>query len=338
MIDTVLTPATAAALGITRHGIAHRMATGRWQRLLPGVYLTHGGTPHPGERNAAALAYACPGAVISGTVALHHHGVRAAPAQCSRTLVLVRPETARTSSGFVHIRRTHLVPVAPVLIGGLAFATLPRAIADACLGLRSRSTVRAIVAEVVQQQRCSLVELASELARSARRGSLFLRAAVEEVGLGAWSAPECEAGDLLRRAGLPTFEHNVVVRDEAGRWLACGDIVWRRLRAILEVDSREHHADPEAWERTLARHNRLAAAGWAAVHYPPRVISADPSGFVSQVRQWLTMRAAELGTSGGQEATAARAVFASCSGIGSYRRKVRLNRPVPAVIARRSMA
>ncbi|MBA3250777.1 MAG: hypothetical protein H0T66_10845 [Geodermatophilaceae bacterium] len=298
MIDTVLTPATAAALGITRHGIAHRIGTGRWQPLLPGVYLTHGGTPHPDERNAAALAFAGRGAVISGTVALRHHGVKASPARCSRTLVLVPPQTARTSSGFVHIRRTHLVPIRPVLIGGLAFAALPRAIVDACLGLRSRSTVRAIVAEAVQRQRCSLADLASELDRSARRGSLFLRAAVEEVGLGAWSAPECDAGDLLRRAGLPAFEHNVVVCDDEGRWLACGDVVWRRLRAILEVDSREHHADPDAWERTLARHNRLAAAGWAALHYPPRVISADPSGFVRQVRQWLTVRAVELGTSG----------------------------------------
>jgi len=137
---------------------------------------------------------------------------------------------------------------------------MPRAVIDTCLGLHSRNTVRAIVAEVVQRNRCSALELNDVLARSARRGSLFVRAALDEVGQGAWSGPECEAGGLLRRAGVPAFEQNVDVHDNRGPWLACGDLVWRQLRAILEVDSRTHHADPAAWERTLLRHNTLAAA------------------------------------------------------------------------------
>ncbi len=293
MIETVLTPASAAALGITRHGIAHRLATARWQWLLPGVYLTHAGTPQFTELAAGALAYAGAGATLSGTAALQQYAVRAAPERCTRMLVLVPLDNGCRSAGFVHVRRTHLAP-RPIHLGGVALAPLPRAVVDTCLGLQSRNTVRAIVAEVVQRNRCSVLDISQELARSARRGSLFLRAALNEVGHGAWSGPECHAGDLLRRAAVPAFEQNVDVHDDRGQWLACGDLVWRQLRAILEVDSRTHHADPAAWERTLVRHNALAAAGWAVLHYPPQVILADPEGFVRQVEQWLIRRGHEL--------------------------------------------
>lgn len=288
----VLTPATAAEFGISRHGLAHRVAMQRWQRILPGVYLTHSGRPHEEERVAAAMAFAGPGAVLSGSTALRRHGIRSAPDRSRQILVLVPLPNARRGTGFVHVRRTHLVPEFPLWIGGLPVAPVSRAVVDACLGLRSRANVRAIAAEAVQRRRCSAAELAAELARSARRGSLLLRAAVAEVGAGAWSAPECDVGELLRRADVPAFEHNLVVYDEQGLPLACGDVVWRLLRAVLEVDSREHHADPEAWERTLARHNRLAIDGWAVLHYPPRVIAADPDAFVEQVRRWLRRRAA----------------------------------------------
>ena len=151
---------------------------------------------------------------------------------------------AQRSAGFVVVRRTHLSPIRPVQRGGLALAPIPRAVIDTCMGLRSQGTVRSIVAEVVQRGRCSAAELGVELARSATRDSAFCRAAIREVGAGAWSAPECEVGELLRAAELPAFEQNVDVYDAAGNWLACGDVVWRQLRAILEVDSREHHADP----------------------------------------------------------------------------------------------
>lgn len=124
----------------------------------------------------------------------------------------------------------------------------------------------------------------SWLARLPATGA-FCRAAIREVGAGAWSAPECEVGELLRAAELPAFEQNVDVYDAAGNWLACGDVVWRQLRAILEVDSRAHHADPQAWERTLQRHNLLAVAGWALLHYPPGVLRADGERVIIAVRR-----------------------------------------------------
>ena len=286
---------TARTAGLTRHALAHRLERGRWQRVLPGVYVSHSGQLTRDEAVAAAMVYAGPAAVLSGTYALHRHRVRSAPEVAGRILVLVPTGSCRPSRGPVHVRPSILLPACPVLRDGIAVAPVPRAVVDTCLGLRSRATVRAITAEVVQRRLCTVGDLGAELSRSARRGSALLRAAIAEVGLGAWSAPECEAGALLRGSGVPAFEQNIDVYRADGDWLACGDVVWPHLRALLEVDSREHHADPDAWERTLARHNRLSTAGWAVLHYSPGQIRAAGPALPDQVLAWLVGRAAELG-------------------------------------------
>jgi hypothetical protein len=43
---------------------------GRWQRLLPGIYLTDTGTPTQVQREMAALRYAGPGGTLTGQAAL----------------------------------------------------------------------------------------------------------------------------------------------------------------------------------------------------------------------------------------------------------------------------
>jgi hypothetical protein len=38
----------------------------------------------------------------------------------------------------------------------------------------------------------------------------------------------------------------------------------------VEVDSREWHLSPADWEQTMARHQRMSAAGVVVVHVSPR--------------------------------------------------------------------
>jgi very-short-patch-repair endonuclease len=70
----------------------------------------------------------------------------------------------------------------------------------------------------------------------------FLREALGDLGYGAWSAPEARAGRSLRAGGLGPFEQNAAVIGADGQ-VYFVDFLWRELRAILEVDSREHHFD-----------------------------------------------------------------------------------------------
>ena len=58
--------------------LRHRIRPGgRWQPLLPGVYLSHTGTPTTRQQEMAALLYAGTGSVITGASALHQHLIRA---------------------------------------------------------------------------------------------------------------------------------------------------------------------------------------------------------------------------------------------------------------------
>jgi hypothetical protein len=78
----VVTRAQAFGSGLSRRAIAHRVATGRWQRLYEGVYATFSG---PVSRKAslwAAVLYAGVGAVLSHETAAELQRLIDKPAPC----------------------------------------------------------------------------------------------------------------------------------------------------------------------------------------------------------------------------------------------------------------
>ena len=81
-----------------------------------------------------------------------------------------------------------------------------------------------------------------------------------DAAAGARSVAEAEAAELLRIGGVPTFELNVPIV-HAGRVIAVADVLWRKLRAVLEIDSREYHLSEAQRKATMARHNKLTNVG-----------------------------------------------------------------------------
>ncbi|MGN6609001.1 MAG: DUF559 domain-containing protein [Jatrophihabitans sp.] len=127
-----------------------------------------------------------------------------------------------------------------------------------------------------------------------RRGSAFLRQSIDEVGGGAWSAPEARAATLLKAAGVPRFEQNWEIRLPSGRTVIA-DFCWPELRAVLEIDSVEHHAGVVERERDDDRHLELETLGYSVIHRSPRFVIREPGRFVDGVAAWLAARAAVLG-------------------------------------------
>lgn len=76
----VVTRAQAFRSGISRGAIAHRVATGRWQRLYEGVYATFSGPVPRQARLWAAVLYAGAGAVLSHETAAELQRLRDQPA------------------------------------------------------------------------------------------------------------------------------------------------------------------------------------------------------------------------------------------------------------------
>lgn len=170
-----------------------------------------------------------------------------------------------------------------------------RGVADTALLYRSFAPVRALVTSAVQRQVCTPTELADELATMPRNYSRHFRAALSDVLDGARSIAEAEAARALASGPVPAFELNVPLLNSAGRVVAVADALWRELRAVLEIDSREFHFSETDWNATRARHNRLTAANLAVQHFSPAEVRANPAGWAAQIAGWLQVRAAELG-------------------------------------------
>jgi hypothetical protein len=241
--------------------------------LLPGIYLTATGEPSRDQLLMAALLYAGPVSVITGPAALPIYKIRAPKIRVVDVLVPVTRQ--RASRTFVAIHRTRRMPPSFTVDAGLRFAPAARAVADAARGLTNVSDARAVVASAVQQGRCTIKELGAELADGPIRDSARLRAVLLEVMAGVRSVPEAEFRDLVRGSGVPLPLFNARLFLD-GKLLAVPDAWWPAAGVVAEVDSVEWHLSPDDWEKTMRRHDRMAAAGLIVLHFSPRQLRAEP--------------------------------------------------------------
>lgn len=144
----LITRSQALAAGMTDDALQHRLrAGGSWRIVLPGVYLSHTGLLTGGQREAAAVLYAGRGCVITGLAALARQGVRVPPTEIVD--VLIPHRYSRQGAEFVRVHRTIRMPDKPVIIGGIRWAPVPRAVADAARGQIDPRDVRALVAQLL---------------------------------------------------------------------------------------------------------------------------------------------------------------------------------------------
>src|SRR5580692_9708014 len=73
----VISRSQALACGLSRSTVTSwSTPTGKWQRMLPGVYLTVTGKPTPEQRLMAALLYAGQRSAVTGPAAIRLHRLR----------------------------------------------------------------------------------------------------------------------------------------------------------------------------------------------------------------------------------------------------------------------
>jgi hypothetical protein len=184
----VISRAEAARCGLTPRMLDYRIRPGGpWQRLLPGVYLTHTGAPSPDQLLMAALLHSGDGSVVTGLAALRRYDLKvpATPA----VDVLVPHSRRRASAGYVVVHRTTRMPGRYSADGPIRYAPAARAVADAAPGLSRLDDVRAIAAGAVQRGLCTVADLVAELAQGPSRESRLLRVVLGEM--------TADGGDLL---------------------------------------------------------------------------------------------------------------------------------------------
>lgn len=131
--DGVLTRQEILRSGLTLRQVQHRVRTGQWNTLYPGIYLVGRREPDQRASTRAAVAWAGSTAVASGLTAAWWWRLRDwAPAAAEVTVPRTR---ARRCPPHVVLRRRNLDPVDLVVLRGLPVTALPLTVLDAAAAL-----------------------------------------------------------------------------------------------------------------------------------------------------------------------------------------------------------
>ena len=260
-LPRVLGPDLLQRFAVSRRHARTELRRGTWRRLAAGIVLTRPDEPTRSDWADAGILLAGRGSAVSGWDADRARGIgdRAPPSQ---HVLVLSPTAMNRVVGGVRIRRTarrferHVQPLgAPLELTPLA--SVARAVADAALEYRELGPIRAMLGSAVQRKHCSVPDLIAEYEDGPRNRSKLLRIALANLRDGARSAAEAVGSRRLARGAVPPFELNVPIVDQFGKLLWVVDILWRELRAALEIDSREFHFCEADWQATLRRHNAL---------------------------------------------------------------------------------
>jgi hypothetical protein len=263
----VLARRQALALRVTEKAIRHRTRPeGPWTTVVPGIYSVGQRDLTQPQRAVAAYLYPGKAIAITGLAAVAWHGI---PARQSDLVDVLIPHSSHCSdAGFVRLHRTTITPRVFYVDGVVRYVPPERAIMDAARQVGDLADVRALVAAGVQRGKVHVWQLAEELNIGLVPGSARLRLALAEVADGVRSVAEADLRKIVKRWRLPAPLYNA--RLYVGtEFLASPDAWWPEHGVAAEVDSKEWHLAPEDWAKTIARHDRMTAAGILVLHFPP---------------------------------------------------------------------
>ncbi|WP_380279294.1 hypothetical protein [Kitasatospora purpeofusca] len=246
------------------------------------------------------------GAVITGPAALALYGFAAVPRLPAVTGVdvLVPRQRRLKDVGEVRIRRTERELVARS-VHGLACAPVARAVADALRewtsgerdgeradgrsggGAVGPAPVREVLCEAVRRPelRCSLRELAAELAESGLVADLRVRAVLDGLLAAERDRVRERVGELAGEWLLPVPMTGPELRMRGGTYVAVPDLYWPEAGVAVEVDPelRCVSEGEAAWARG-GRH-RMEYLGVRVVYVSGTRLAEDPDAVGAELRE-----------------------------------------------------
>jgi very-short-patch-repair endonuclease len=262
------------ALGVNRTAIDRRAADGRLRRLHRGVYAL-GELARRGYWMAAVLACG-EGALLSFRDAAALWNLR----PCNRTAIDVTvPGARRRRRPRITVHSTAaLHPNDRAEVDGIPVTSVARTLLDLAEVVSAEQLRRAYEAA----ERNELLDMGAVhelLARSnGRRGQAALRALLDydpREAVESKSDLESRFLDLVREAGLPLPRLNVLVEG----FLV--DAYWPRARLVVELQSWEHHAHRQAFERDNSKLTRLQLAGCRALPVTDRQLRYERGAVIA---------------------------------------------------------
>ncbi|AYG02173.1 hypothetical protein D7I44_00595 [Gryllotalpicola protaetiae] len=125
-------------------------------------------------------------------------------------------------------------------------------------------------------------------AHGSGRGARTLRDAIPQMREDVWSPRETWVRLVIARAGLPEPSSNRRIDGPDGKLVAIGDLVYEKLKIVIEYEGERWHNDP--WSVIdVDRYNKLVLLGWSIIRIRKHHTAADVERMVGDalaLRGW----------------------------------------------------
>jgi hypothetical protein len=264
----VITRIQAVEAGATNDGIQHRLVTGAWNRMAPGVYSV-ASAPATWERDLAASILSRPGSLACRRSAARLHGLEGF--RTSRPEIVI-PYGGNARSGLATVRRSvYFDDLGRTRIRGLPTTDLPETLFMVA-GVVGDDRLDRLVDGLLSAGRCSIDELNDihirHLGDRIPGIARFERTLVTRQ-THAYVPPASELERrLLRLLGQPgvpeaTLQHPLPWSSGPQRV----DAFVADWKLIVEADGRAWHARVADFERDRERDNAATAHGIAVLRF-----------------------------------------------------------------------
>ena len=267
------------ALGLGRGAVDHRVSVGRLLVLYAGVYAVgHRALTADGHRMAGVLACG-PGARLSHRDAAALWNLRD---NARAAIDVTTPRRGLRGHPGITLHRVRCIDPRDVTVkDGIPVTTVARTLLDLAEVVPFRQLERAFeAAERMRVLDVNAIEQLVERTRG-RRGLKPLGALLadrrDDVAP-TRSDLERDFLDLLHDHGLPPPQVNVKV----GGYEV--DACWPEHRLVVELDSREFHLTPAAFERDRVRDAALVLAGCRVIRITYRRLRREPARIAATIR------------------------------------------------------
>ena len=257
-------------IGLSESNVEYRLGSGRLQVVHRGVYAL---TPVQSKfsRWMAAVLAGGPTSVLSHRSAAELWGLMTG---ISGPIHLTTATWHERKGLLFH--RSKLPDDERTEVDGIPVTTVPRTILDCAPSMTERRLERLInEADVLRlHDRLSIPTLLHRYPRRPGRRELWV--ALEKRNAGCTrTRTEIEEllVELVDELGLPRPETNVFLEIDGEPFEI--DALWRAERLAVELDSRQFHGTPFAFERDRRRDRKLSAAGWRTVRITWRQITGE---------------------------------------------------------------
>ena len=281
----LVTKSQAHALGMSSSAISRRVNSGRWERLLTGVYRSAEVPVNWEQAVLAACLAGGLGSAASHACAAALHGLDEIP---RGVLEIWTSRRLRGGQLLCHIARLPETDVTRV--SGIPVTTVERTMLDLA-SVMDRDHLELVPDSALRQRKTSIARMRWRLQHVPPHGAKGvgkLRELVDERSVTSpisESALEVRLAQLIRRAGLPPPQTQFRVL-EGNRFVGRFDFAYPEAKLIIEVDGYRWHSGNQAWQRDRKRDNILNRLGWTILRFTADDLK-DRAGVVSQISEIL---------------------------------------------------